>query len=613
MDGPASAVSDPAGVDAELGFFAGPHGEIPLACWWPTASHRNSACIIHCPAFAEEMNRSRHMVARQARAFAANGYAVVVPDLAGTGDSPAELAEASWAAWREEILHLVAEVRAAGYSKVVLWGLRLGCLLAVEVAALVEKPLAGLLLWQPLQSGRQQMAQFLRLAAAGAMLAGDKASSATLRAELDAGGGVDIAGYHLSAALYRGICGAQLGQSLPSSTAVALLEVLPDSERGLGAASRKQVEDWASQGINVQAACVGGESFWATQELGFADPLLARSVEEVRRIAPSPSAATVVEPRRLSISRCSRDGALRAVSWDCGGDHLVGMLHEAGVSADSDIGVVIAVGGPQYRVGSHRQFFRLASALAEAGVPALRFDYRGMRDAEGELGGFLTIAPDIDSAVSALQRECPRVCRVVLWGLCDAATAVLAYAPGDERVAGLVVANPWVYSPGNAARVRVKSYYLRRLTSGDFWRKLVAGRLKPGSSLKEFGQTLFAAVGQGGGAKGRDKASAQQPDDSGARAGSAGEMGPDLVANVADAADRLAVPLLLVLSGRDFTAQEFEQALGRDRALARAFERRNVRTERLPAADHTFSQPPVRARVEALSCEFLQAMGGAER
>ena len=66
MDGPASAVSDPAGVDAELGFFAGPHGEIPLACWWPTASHRNSACIIHCPAFAEEMNRSRHMVARQA-------------------------------------------------------------------------------------------------------------------------------------------------------------------------------------------------------------------------------------------------------------------------------------------------------------------------------------------------------------------------------------------------------------------------------------------------------------------------------------------------------------------------------------------------------------------
>ena len=41
-------------------------------------------------------------------------------------------------------------------------------------------------------------------------------------------------------------------------------------------------------------------------------------------------------------------------------------------------GVLIAVGGPQYRLGCHRQFLLLARALAKAGYPVMRFDYRGM-------------------------------------------------------------------------------------------------------------------------------------------------------------------------------------------------------------------------------------------
>lgn len=46
-------------------------------------------------------------------------------------------------------------------------------------------------------------------------------------------------------------------------------------------------------------------------------------------------------------------------------------------------GVVIIVGGPQYRAGSHRQFVLLARALATAGYPVLRFDYSGMGDSDG--------------------------------------------------------------------------------------------------------------------------------------------------------------------------------------------------------------------------------------
>ena len=60
----------------------------------------------------------------------------------------------------------------------------------------------------------------------------------------------------------------------------------------------------------------------------------------------------------------------------CAGDTLMGILAKPETPADT--GVIVIVGGPQYRVGSHRQFVLLSRALAAAGYAVLRFDYRGM-------------------------------------------------------------------------------------------------------------------------------------------------------------------------------------------------------------------------------------------
>src|SRR5881398_3691346 len=92
----------------------------------------------------------------------------------------------------------------------------------------------------------------------------------------------------------------------------------------------------------------------------------------------------------------------QAISIECEGDALVGILHEP--TSPAEVGVVVIVGGPQYRVGSHRQFVLLARTLAAAGFAVLRFDYRGMGDSSGEQRSFEAASADIGTAVDVLQR-----------------------------------------------------------------------------------------------------------------------------------------------------------------------------------------------------------------
>src|SRR5512144_3183809 len=104
-----------------------------------------------------------------------------------------------------------------------------------------------------------------------------------------------------------------------------------------------------------------------------------------------------------------------ALTFSCQGAELVGILHPGSDRAAR--GVLIVVGGPQYRVGSHRQFLLLARDLAAAGIPVLRFDYRGMGDAGGEVVDFEHCQADIAAAVDAFFARSAGLREVVIWGL----------------------------------------------------------------------------------------------------------------------------------------------------------------------------------------------------
>jgi exosortase A-associated hydrolase 1 len=192
---------------------------------------------------------------------------------------------------------------------------------------------------------------------------------------------------------------------------------------------------------------------------------------------------------------------------DCQGEQLTGVLSTP--QADqAETGVLVVVGGPQYRIGSHRQFVLLARRLAASGYDCLRFDVRGMGDSGGAWHSFEQLDADIDAALDALCAARPMLRRVVLWGLCDGASAALLklqVAP-DARIAGLVLVNPWVRSALGLARTQLKHYYLQRLLQRSFWRKLLSGQVAGTAFSELLRSARLAWQASGGDIGGRPQA-----------------------------------------------------------------------------------------------------------
>lgn len=283
------------------------------------------------------------------------------------------------------------------------------------------------------------------------------------------------------------------------------------------------------------------------------------------------------------------------LSFPCAGEILPAVLaRPAGLCRG---GVLLIVGGPQYRVGSHRQFLLLSRRLAAEGYAVLRFDYRGMGDASGDLHNFEQVNPDIRAALDAFAQACPSLGAgsFQLWGLCDAASAALMYlhAEADARVGGLVLLNPWVRSVTSQARAQVKHYYAQKLFDKAFWLKLLRGEVAVFGAVAGFVKTWLAS---------RRAAPA---------AGAAGKHTPALSFQTQMAKGwARGLPKLLILSGHDLTAREFIEYAGTDAAWQGLLARPEVERHDLADADHTFSNAEARRQVENLTLSWLQRTVG---
>lgn len=276
--------------------------------------------------------------------------------------------------------------------------------------------------------------------------------------------------------------------------------------------------------------------------------------------------------------------------FECDGEQLVGILHRPG-SAFSR-GVVVVVGGPQYRVGSHRQFLLLARYLAKSGIAVFRFDYRGMGDSSGEAISFLDCGADLRTAVDVFVKEVPELSEVVIWGLCDAATAAAIYAPDDARITGLVLLNPWARSERSQAATYLRHYYIKRLFEIEFWRRLVQGQGSLGKSVKslvaDIKRTLFSR------SRNTDR------DANGSR-------DSDFRVQMLKGLQRFAGHTLFVISELDLTAREFTDMTKASVAWQKLLRLKSCETRHMPGADHTFSKHEDRHAIERLTESWLRS------
>jgi exosortase A-associated hydrolase 1 len=249
------------------------------------------------------------------------------------------------------------------------------------------------------------------------------------------------------------------------------------------------------------------------------------------------------------------------VTFSCDGAKLAGTLD----AAPGDTGLLIVSGGNELRSGPWGSQAQIAEKVALAGFPAFRFDRRGVGDSEGENAGFAASGRDIAAAIAAFRANVPTLQRIVAFGNCDAASALML--TGGAGLDGLVLANPWTFElPDNAVVAAddapapmppsvLRRHYLKRLTDPRAIWRLLTGKVKVGQ--------MAASLA--------DATKGNRPPSPLARQMEAGLA-------------QFAGPVTILLAQNDRTAQAF---------LA-TWDKTDQRLRKCPGASHSFVEPQAR-------------------
>jgi len=243
----------------------------------PSACDTGAAVLI-VPPVGEEMNKCRRMLALAARACQSAGVTALITDLFGTGDSAGDFRDGTVTQWRDDLRESMTHLRSRATTTHLL-AVRSGALLLD--ASIAPDSSTRLALWQPTLSGKQVVAQWFRLSAAGDLVAGtQRGSEQRAREQLAAQGFVEIAGYDLSQQLVRETEALDLRSVLAARWArAAWFEIVADATSGLSPAASRAIDAARGGGLKIDAQTVVGEPFWATPEISVV-PELVRATSD---------------------------------------------------------------------------------------------------------------------------------------------------------------------------------------------------------------------------------------------------------------------------------------------------------------------------------------------
>ena len=248
----------------------------------------------------------------------------------------------------------------------------------------------------------------------------------------------------------------------------------------------------------------------------------------------------------------------RPVVFENRGEKILGVLHYP-PKARALPAVLICHGFTGTKVEGHRLFVKLAQKLADRGIVALRFDFRGSGDSEGDFSQ-MTLEGEIEDAKVALDflQSLPEVDtgRLAILGLSMGGAVSATLAGRDPRLSGCAL-----------------------------W-----------SAVADFSRTFFSQAADEVLASGRDTM----------------EFGANVVSRefllqCEDAKPHLELakrklPLLIIHGAEDQTVPPSQAALYRDSAQGAGSP---VEYHLIPDADHTYNNPAWERKVLELSVDWL--------
>jgi pimeloyl-ACP methyl ester carboxylesterase len=454
-----------------------PHG--PCLGWFhaPSAPARD-AVVVMCRPIGYEALCSYHAYTQLAQAFAAAGLAVLRFDWHGTGDSDGGDTDpertAAWLASGEAAIAKAREL--AGTQEVVLFGMRLGATLALQLAQRIGG-IHSLVLWAPCASGRQ----FVREMRAA------YASHAHASPDLD--GGLEALGTLFTCEALAGI-EALAAESAGPPPAQRVYVVGRDDLPGEGSLPARL----RTQGAQVEV------TRWSGYAAMMAEPHDARVAPDAVAslvqwlMAPLPSLAT---------ARAAAAAPPWPEAWRTGGvqeapvrfgerGELFGMLSQPLAPAQrAETAVLLLNVGGNYRIGCNRIYVKIARDLASCGWRALRLDVAGVGDSRVE-EGFTSASmfrdyatADIAAAIDMLARQGCK--RFVLLGICSGAYLGFQVALQDARVNAQMIINArlleWDEERNGSWQASMQQYYKstryyrQALLRGDVYARLLRGQV----------------------------------------------------------------------------------------------------------------------------------------
>jgi uncharacterized protein len=261
-------------------FIAGSKGQLFAAYFPPDPGTTCNGSVLCIPPFCEEMNRSRALMAEQARQFARRGLACLLFDLYGTGDSEGELEQADWDTWLQDTRTASAFLEERSGQVPVLWGIRLGALLGAQLAAQSPTTFPRMLWWHPVSDGKTYMTQMLRLRVA-TLVDRNKPPEKTnqMREALQQGESLEISGYVIPSALACAIDQVKLSELSLTGMQIDWLEPAEQIPGGVARAS----DALAAAGNQVKLQGVGAPAIWTLSERADASNFMSASLACLER------------------------------------------------------------------------------------------------------------------------------------------------------------------------------------------------------------------------------------------------------------------------------------------------------------------------------------------